>query len=329
VLNITGHPYLSRLVDRGDAWLLLGDFDALMKSSDERIQSADRLSDAVEAAKVMHEFARNHYHLLLVGQYKIREIGRGICAALDSQNETVLFNLARTLIEHTAALAYQLVALEKAVTEFPKKADLKSLREAVDRHHRAAKELYYNESAAVHVHDMIDALTRQYDSARREYDELCEFVHPNYGSNKLVSSGQLGIGQIGSHAEELAPDLFMAHRAIERCAMLAEDEFNKTASYNLIKLSSWIEIACQGGAKLSQAFSVRTAISGDGRTKETAIVFKKARTHQEAMEAFYEFLRTERLTMLNRRIAGTENGFLYDEVATDKGPLWIKYRMPT
>jgi hypothetical protein len=76
-----------------------------MKASDQRIQSAVGSTDAMEAAKLIHEFARNHYHLFLVGQYKIRDIGRGICAALDSKNEIVLFNLATAFLEHIAALA--------------------------------------------------------------------------------------------------------------------------------------------------------------------------------------------------------------------------------
>ena len=62
---------------------------------------------------------------------------------------------------------------------------------------------------------------------------------------------------------------------------------------------------------------------------ETAIVFKKARTHREAMDGFYEYLRAEKLTMLNRRLAAVEGGFLYDKVDTDKGPLWVKYKMMT
>lgn len=327
-LKSPSHPYLSRLLDRDEAWALLGDFDALMKAADQRIDAFSNPTDAVEAAKLLHGFARDHFHLFLVGQYKIREIARGISAALESRNETVLFNLTRSFVEHTAALAYQLRTLEKAVHELPKKIDLENLRATIGQHHEAARRLYYNEKAEVHVHDMIEALATRLEAARREYDALCEFVHPNYGSNKLVSSGQLGSGQIRSHAEELGPDLTKTHWLIERCAMLVDDDFNKETTLYLTRIGSWIEIACQDGAKLSQLFSVRGAGSGDGRTKETAILFKKARTHQEALEAFYGFLKAEKLMMLSRRTAAVEEGFLYDEVTTDKGPLWVKYRMP-
>src|SRR5262249_51735344 len=60
---------------------------------------------------------------------------------------------------------------------------------------------------------------------------------------------------------------------------------------HLSKLNSWVEIACKDGTKLSHIFSLRTAHSGDGKTKELALFFWKARTHREAMQADFEELR--------------------------------------
>jgi hypothetical protein len=45
-----------------------------MNATDQQIQSVTSSTDATEAAKLMHGFARDHFHLFLVGQYKIREI---------------------------------------------------------------------------------------------------------------------------------------------------------------------------------------------------------------------------------------------------------------
>jgi hypothetical protein len=261
----------------------------IIRASDDRIQSADASKASVQVAQVLHHFARDHYHLLLVGLYKIKEVGRGVIAAQDTKNETVLFNLARALLEHTA-LAYQVALIEKAVLDIPKRPDLKNLKATISRHHEMAKELYYNEKAIIRVNDMIKALSKHYDSAKRDYDDLCEFVHPNYGSNKLVSGGKLGTGQIRSHGVEFEPELGKAREIVEHCAQLADDDLNKTVSYFLMRLASWTDIACQPGAKLAQVFSVRSATSGDGKTKETAIYFKNARTHQEALDAFYKYL---------------------------------------
>ena len=151
-------------------WEALRDFDALMEGAESRVQSADPSAESVKAAKLLNDFARSHFHLLLVAQYKIKEIGRGVVAALDARNETVLFNLARAFIEHTAALAYQVSALEKAASEIPKKPDIKRLEATISKHNKTVHKLYYNEKASVHVNDMIGTLTKHYGSAKRDYE---------------------------------------------------------------------------------------------------------------------------------------------------------------
>ena len=159
------------------------------------------------------------------------------------------------------------------------------------------------------------------------YDRLCEFVHPNYGSNQLVSTGTLGSGSIGHGTTILAPELERAFDLIEQCAKLAQNDFNKEIAHHLGKLSSWIEIASEDGAKLSQVFSTRVAFVGDGRAKSTALYFQKARTQTEAIEAFYAYLETEKLVMHRRQLDAVEEGFLYELVYTDQGVLWVKYAM--
>ncbi|MET3648924.1 hypothetical protein [Phyllobacterium ifriqiyense] len=326
-MKVQGHPRLSAILDRNDAWERLGDFDALMQEADQHLQSAASQSEAVEVAKLMHAFSRDHYHVFLVGQYKIRELCRGIGAAIESTNETVLFNLTRSLVEHSASLAYQMRILERAVEGFSKKRERKAIEASIGKHRKAVQLLYYNEKASIHVHDMIKALAAQFDTARREYEALCEFVHPNYGSNRLVSSGDLGRGQIRSHGEELGPDLTRVHWLIERCLMLVDDNFNKEIAFYLGRLASWVEIACEDNAQLSQIFSVRVATIGDGLTKETAISFHRARTPFEEKEAFYGYLKANKLIMSGRRLAAVESNFLYDQVMTDKGTVWVKYRL--
>jgi hypothetical protein len=79
--------------------------------------------------------------------------------------------------------------------------------------------------------------------------------------------------------------------------------------------------------KLTQVFSICSATSGDGRTKGTAIFFKKAKTHHEAIEAFYNYLESENIVMFSRQQAALEGGFLFDAIATDRGTIWVKYRI--
>lgn len=324
-MPLSSYPHLSHLLDSDEAWQLLGDFDQLMLGAEAHIQSIVGSSDAVEAARLMHAFTRDHYHLFLVGQYKVREIARGIRISLEIENGTVLFSLARALVEHTAAMAYQVRKLEAAIDDLPKRTLREQFRATIERHHNHATALYYNERAKVHVNDMIAALKTYIVDIQSGYDQLCEFVHPNYGSNQLVSSGTLGSGKIGSNTALLAPEVESAHDLMERCAKLVQNDLNREVGYHLGKVSSWIEIASQNGVKLSQVFSTRGAVSGDGKTKETALHFQKARTHIEAMEALYAYLEINKLAMRQRQLAAVENGFLYDRVQTNRGTLWVKY----
>ena len=118
----------------------------------------------------------------------------------------------------------------------------------------------------------------------------------------------------------------MARGAIERCAALDWD-LVISGTRHLSKIENWITIASSNGAKLSQLFSVRVGHSGDGKSKDTAIFFKKARTHLDAMQAFYKYLEQQGIEFHERHNAGFEDGYVFEFVMTDKGPLWVKYQI--
>ncbi len=124
----------------------------------------------------------------------------------------------------------------------------------------------------------------------------------------------------------MSEELSLARSVIERYAAL-DWELVISGTRNLSRIDNWISIASSEGAKLSQLFSVRVAHFGDGKSKETAIHFKKARTHNEAIQAFYKYLEQRGITLHERRLAGVEDEFLFDIALTDQGPLWVKYRI--
>ncbi len=124
----------------------------------------------------------------------------------------------------------------------------------------------------------------------------------------------------------MAKELKLARETIERCAALDWD-LVIGITRNLLKIENWTKLANSKEAKLSQLFSIRASHSGDGKSKETAIHFKKARTHNEAIQAFYKYLEQEGIALHRRRLAGIEDGYLFDIALTDRGPLWVKYRM--
>ena len=180
-------------------------------------------------------------------------------------------------MEHTASLSYQVSELAKVELDLSKQSEGDRILAAIDRHHSVIKQIYYgrnpkdSENRSVHINDMRKELQRQYPFEGDDYERLCEYVHPNYGSNKLVSSGELGAGMLGAvNFDELREEVGFAETVVERCASIALD-LTVSGSIELSKLSSRSKIASEPGAKTSQIFSNKVAYVGDGVTKETAI----------------------------------------------------------
>lgn len=325
------YPKLSRLTENEELWQHVKDFDGLLVRSKSQLPVDDGENQTVKIAYLLHELAFAHFFSKLVFRFKTSEIARGIFDAEKQGNLVVLFNLARAFMEHTASLAFQNQALEKAVSDIESKQLFDQIDRAIRKHRKIVDRMYYGgeggpqNSRRLHTNDLLKALAKVDKRAASDYATLCEFVHPNYGSNLLVSSGELASGSIGIPSEALNKELSLARGAIERCAALDWD-LVISGTRHLSKIENWITIASVKGAKLTQLFSVRVAHSGDGKSKDTAIFFKKARTHNEAIQAFYKYLEQQGIKFHERRIAGIEDGYIFDIVLTDRGPLWVKYQ---
>lgn len=327
------YPNLSRLIKNDELWKHVKDFDGLLDRSKSRLPADDGASETVKVAHLLHELAFSHFFSTLVFRFKTREIARGILDAETQDNLVVLFNLARAFMEHTASLAFQNGALEKAVAEIEAKQGFEQVDRTIRKHRKIVDKMYYGGEGSpkdvkrLHVNDLLEALVKVDERAAKDYATLCEFVHPNYGSNRLVSSGELSAGSIGIPSKSLIKELSLARDVIERCAAL-DWELVVSGTLHLSTIGNWIAIASGEGAKLSQLFSVRIGHSGDGKSKETAIVFNKARTHYEAIKAFYEYLKEQGISLHQRRLAGVEGGYMFDIADTDRGLLWVKYPIP-
>lgn len=326
------YPKLSRLMENEELWQHVKDFDGIVDRSKSRLPVDEGESETVKIAYLLHELAFAHFFSTLVFRFKTREIARGIFDAETQGNLVVLFNLARAFMEHTASLAFQIQALEKAVSDIETKQLFDQVDRAIRKHRKIVDRIYYggesgpNAAKRLHTNDLLEALAKVDKGAASDYATLCEFVHPNYGSNLLVSSGELSSGSIGIPSGSLTKELSLARGAIERCAALDWD-LVVSGTRHLSKIENWITIASANGTKLSQLFSVRVGHSGDGKSKDTAIFFKKARTHLDAMQAFYKYLEQQRIELHGRHNAGFEDGYLFEFVLTDKGPLWVKYQI--
>ncbi len=137
----------------------------------------------------------------LVSRRKIEAINALIEFSINSKNSIALAQGARALVEHVAVQAEILSKLEtfseriKGLNEEEKIAS--TFLWAENFLHscyfgRSPKVTSTKEDQALHISDCLRTLAKEYSETGIEYDFLCEYVHPNHGSNSLVSSTDYG-----------------------------------------------------------------------------------------------------------------------------------------
>jgi hypothetical protein len=69
-----------------------------------------------------------------------------------------------------------------------------------------------------------------------------------------------------------------------------------------------------------------STLSGDGKSKETAFNFKKARTSQEAMKLSYQYLKEVgyEVNLEDKQNGGVEDGHAFHIWKTHLGTIWFK-----
>jgi hypothetical protein len=91
-----------------------------------------------------------------------------------------------------------------------------------------------------------------------------------------------------------------------------------------IKLQNSFDLCLARGAKLNNVFAIKAPKpGGNGKSKETAYFFRKARTATEAIGLCYEFLAMEGHETQSRQNGGLGDGVVYDVYKTDKGIIGL------
>ena len=156
------------------------------------------------------------------------------------------------------------------------------------------------------------------------YDFLCEYVHPNYGSNALVSTGRLANGRLNPPEEFHRETLDRLRRYCSLCMEFLRERGIEHGS-TFIKLQNLFDLCSAKGATVNNVFAIKRPVpDGDGKSKETAYFFRKARTAAEAIELSNEFIENEGYNVKRRENGGLDGGVIYDVYDTDKGKIWFK-----
>lgn len=266
--------------------------------------------------------------------YKFYLLAKGIINAIEDENPLSLANNTRSLLEQLAVFTYLMNNISQMLTNLKDQCSLEKIDKIVSKCEITIKRVYFgegkkginsNRDKAIHVNTAMAELSKEIIDADDMYGYLCEFVHPNYGNNLLISSGKLGQGKINrqSNNSTNVNDLIM------HCHTIFTFLNEKKIALPLLalRISHIVELCFVKGAKITNIFSEKKPIaSGDGKTKETAFYFEKARTSPEALKLQYRYLESigHIIKPMDRRNGGIKDGYVYDVWNTKLGIIWFK-----
>jgi hypothetical protein len=160
-----------------------------------------------------------------------------------------------------------------------------------------------------------------------DYDFLCDFVHPNYGSNILVSGGELSKGSVGL-IDDGAKNLLILF--IKKCLLywFYFREFEPILIVESTQISAWFERSMKNGAKASRIFAVKKSKSiGDGKTADSALLFPSARDVVEEWQMYEEYLSEQKLSEVDHVVLGFVDGYAVKEIRlSNEQLLYVKFK---
>lgn len=124
--------------------------------------------------------------------------------------------------------------------------------------------------------------------ARTDYDFLCDFVHPNYGSNFLVTTGTIAEGAIDT-PNDIIENLSILF--VKKCIRYMKYYTQLTTDETIasMKLLLWHSRSFKRGAKANRIFvKKKLEVKGDGKTIESAYYFHD---QEEEITLFFDFLK--------------------------------------
>src|SRR6266581_4585076 len=242
------------------------------------------------------------FFLFHVCEWKLDYLAEALIHAIEAKNPLALANNARALVEHLAALVAIVKELERLEKNLRGQGKEEAINEALGKAERFIHRGYYGKSPkltndkneqALHVNDCLKALKQEVADIEDVYDFLFEYVHPNHGSNLLVSTGKLGRGRLNPSEEYHRETLDRLRRYCSLCMLFLKERGVQYGAV-FIRLQDLLELCFSQGAKITNVFSIKAPNpEGDGKSKETAFFFPKARTAMETIKLCYEFLEKE------------------------------------
>lgn len=325
-----------RLRQYGERSQRLGALDDLSAHFAPLKKSLSQIPDnkGVHFRNTAHRFSETLERFMfvsLVCRRKIDAINDLVRYAIESQNAIALAQGVRSLVEHVAVQA----EIDRAVVQFGERikgqTEGSKIHDALSKAEEFLLRCYSGKSPkaelrksiqALHINDCLDTLEAKNSGFSDAYDFLCEFVHPNHGSNSLVSSVELNI-QVNSIVIDMSRPEIQRMGEIMLNALEASEEIESSGHSSVALLGFYASRFMQDNSKISNIFAVRKIKPiGDGKSKETAFFFPETRDEKESIELLSKYLQDRKIGVKGRQLAAMERNSAYDLYTTTLGKLW-------
>jgi hypothetical protein len=315
-------------------------FDQFSKFFKNRLDWVRGKNKLDETPLVRIEIAIEKFFFInLVIKRKIDALLPILGMSIEYRNLIAISQFARALLEHIAALAYLSTQLEKLHSQIQNQSDSKSIEAATQKaeqflvraYHGKSPKLEQNkENQAIHINDAIKSLEVWVADASNYYDFLTEYVHPNSGSNSLISISDAEDTLLSIEGDLQRPDAkTIAMISQELLASVSAIELHTYSHASFIGLL--INRAINHELRTENMFVVRQLdVVGDGLSKETPMKVPKARDAFESMQTIMSFFQKKNYEIYSQTIGDMKqiNGYMeiLDIYETSKGRLWVLIR---
>lgn len=312
--------------------------DELSEHLSQFISSIDEISTKKELhfRKTASRYSRlleQSLFVVLVCRRKIDAILKLLEYSIDTKNSIALAQGARSLLEHVAVQAEVSKSLHSLEDNLNGQTDSVKIHDAILKAEKFIHRAYNGkspkvenkkENQALHVNDCIKTLKIELSDIGDNYDYLCEYVHPNYGSNRLVSCSE--------HKLVIKPivgdlDTDETRKMMETVITLIEasEGIDFKEHKVLARLSVYAQRFLQSKSKITNVFSVRKVKpEGDGKSKETAYFFPVVRDVPESIQLFLTYLKNRKIRVIGHHVNAFEDGLIYEIYETKIGNIWFK-----
>lgn len=267
----------------------------------------------------------------MVCRRKIDAIIQLICYSTEAKNAVALAQGARSLIEHVAIQAEIARAVNQLADRIKGQTEGSKIHEALSRAEDFLSRCYFGKSPkvepnklqqALHINDCIDTLEAESPGISEVYAFLCEFVHPNYGSNSLVSSMDLKM-QINSIVIDMNRAEVQKMADIVLNTLAASEALENKGHASVALLGFYAQRFTQSNSGIYNIFAVRKIRpTGDGKAKDTAFFFPATRDAKESFELWALYLENRKIRINSHHPVAMEGNSAYDLYETSQGQLW-------